>query len=53
MTDDEREAWEERAAIVEYEAGWPIAESEAHRAIAEARWHREDGRGWKTQGAEN
>lgn len=28
MTDDEREDWEERAAILEYEAGYSRAEAE-------------------------
>lgn len=36
----EQERLEERAAILEYEAGWPrvIAESEARRALAHDRW---------------
>jgi len=40
MTDDEREMFEERAAIVEYDSGWPrpIAEAEARRALGARRW---------------
>ena len=40
MTDGEREDFEERAAIVEFEHGWPrpIAEAEAQRAVMRARW---------------
>ncbi len=40
MTDDERELFEERAAIAEFEAGWPrpIAEAEARRAVGVKRW---------------
>lgn len=36
----EREHLDERAAILEFDAGWPrvIAESEARRAIARQRW---------------
>ncbi len=52
VTEDECENFEERAAIVEYEAGWPrpIAESEALRSIAQARWEREGSRGWMSPG---
>lgn len=37
---NEREHLDERAAILEFDAGWPrvIAESEASRAIARQRW---------------
>jgi hypothetical protein len=37
---NEREHLDERAAILEFDAGWPrvIAESEAGRAIARQRW---------------
>jgi len=40
MTDDERELFEERAAIVEFDSGWPrpIAEAEARRAVGARRW---------------
>ena len=39
LTTAEREDFEERAAIVEYLAGWPrpIAEAEARRALGESR----------------
>jgi hypothetical protein len=48
VTEDERENFEERAAIVEYEADWPrpIAESEALRSMTQARWKRKGSRGW-------
>ena len=38
--DDFAELYEERAAILEHEAGWPkaIAESEARRAVTRLRW---------------
>ncbi len=45
---NEREQLDERAAILEFDAGWPrvIAESEAGRAIAQQRWLRDqDGHG--------
>jgi hypothetical protein len=40
LTINEREHLDERAAILEFDAGWPrvIAESEAGRAIARQRW---------------
>lgn len=40
MTDDERERYEERAAIAEFDNGWPrpIAEAEARRSIGQRRW---------------
>lgn len=40
MSDDEREMFEERAAIVEFECAWPrpIAEAEARRAVGAHRW---------------
>ena len=40
MTELERETFEERAAIVEFDAGWPrpIAEAEARRLIGASRW---------------
>ena len=40
--DDLREAFEERAAIPEHEAGWPrvIAEREARRYVTHLRWLR-------------
>ncbi|MCW8844641.1 MAG: hypothetical protein OQK99_02285 [Gammaproteobacteria bacterium] len=43
---------DERAAILEFDAGWPrvIAESEARRSLAHERWIREQGgeTGWMT-----
>jgi len=41
MTENEREQFEERAAIVEFEGGWPraIAEAEAKRILGRCRWH--------------
>ncbi len=45
---NEREQLDERAAILEFDAGWPrvIAECEAGRAIARQRWLRgQDGHG--------
>jgi len=40
MTETETERFEERAAIVEFEAGWPrpVAEAEARRIIGAWRW---------------
>ena len=40
LTTAEKECFEERAAIVEYLAGWPrpIAEAEARRTLGEHRW---------------
>jgi hypothetical protein len=40
LTAAEREQFEERAAIVEFLAGWPrpIAEAEARRILGERRW---------------
>lgn len=40
MSDDEREMFEERAAIVEFDSGWPrpIAEAEARRMVGARRW---------------
>jgi len=40
LCDDEREFFEERAAIGEYEGCWPrpIAEAEATRALEHRRW---------------
>jgi hypothetical protein len=40
MRFDEHEAFEERAAIVEFDGGWPrpIAEAEARRMIGMQRW---------------
>jgi len=39
MTEDEHELFEERAAIVEFDTGWPrpIAEAEARRAVGARR----------------
>jgi hypothetical protein len=46
----ERERLDERAAILEFDAGWPrvIAESEAGRCLAHARWehHQQQSTGW-------
>lgn len=40
MRPDEHEAFEERAAIVEFDGGWPrpMAEAEARRMIGMCRW---------------
>lgn len=40
MRFNEHEAFEERAAIVEFDGGWPrpIAEAEARRMIGMQRW---------------
>lgn len=42
LSEDERELFEERAAIAEYDGGMPrpIAESEARRAVGYLRWFR-------------
>lgn len=43
----EKERMDERAAILEFEAGWPrvIAESEARRCLAHEYWVRDQGAG--------
>lgn len=40
MTAAELENFEERAAIVEFDHGWPrpVAEAEARRSVMQARW---------------
>jgi len=45
MTEIEKENFEERAAIVEFDAGWPrpIAEAEARRLIGATRWAKAHG----------
>lgn len=42
LTDDEREAFEEHAAIAEYDGGLPrlIAEAEGRRMLGQIRWQR-------------
>jgi hypothetical protein len=42
LSEDERELFEERAAIAEYDGGMPrpIAEAEARRAVGHLRWYR-------------
>jgi hypothetical protein len=50
LSASEREHLDERAAILEYDAGWPrvIAESEAGRSVAYERWQggQHNGTGW-------
>lgn len=43
----EKERMDERAAILEFDAGWPrvIAESEARRSLAHERWISDQGAG--------
>jgi hypothetical protein len=52
LSSAEKERMDERAAILEFDAGWPrvIAESEARRSLAHERWIREQGgeTGWMT-----
>jgi hypothetical protein len=44
MTENEQEWFEERAAIAEFDGGWPrpIAEAEARRMIGAWRWLKAD-----------